>query len=50
MMAFTLYNGGRPLFENSNNMLSFKQNVEQVSWVVKGIVVSLMNIAGVAFI
>ena len=30
MLAYTLYNGGKPLFENSNNMLSFKQNVEQV--------------------
>lgn len=36
MLAYSLYNGGKPLFESHNNMLSFKQNVEQVGWSLYG--------------
>ena len=30
MLCYAVYNGGKPLFENNNNMLTFKSNVEQV--------------------
>lgn len=30
MLSYAAYNGGKPLFENNNNMLTFKQNVELV--------------------
>ena len=30
MLCNAVYNGGKPLFENHNNMLTFKANVEQV--------------------
>jgi len=33
MLSYAMYNGGRALFENNNNMLAFKQNVEQVGGV-----------------
>lgn len=31
MFAFTVYNQGKPIFENHNNMLSFKTHMEQVA-------------------
>ena len=30
MLCYAAYNHGKPLYESQNNMLSFKQNVEQV--------------------
>ena len=33
MLCYAVYNEGKPLFENHNNMLSFKSNAEQVSCV-----------------
>lgn len=30
MLIYAVYNQGRPLFENRNNLLSYKSNVEQV--------------------
>lgn len=30
MLCFAVYNEGRPLFSNHNNVLSFNQNAEQV--------------------
>ena len=30
MLCYSVYNEGKPLFENNNNMLTFKSNVEQV--------------------
>ena len=31
MLIYAIYNHGRALFENRNNLLSYKSNVEQVS-------------------
>lgn len=36
MLCYAVYNGGKPLFENNNNMLTFKANVEQV-WCVNNV-------------
>ena len=30
MLCYAAYNHGKPLYESQNNMLSFKQNIEQV--------------------
>ena len=30
MLCYALYNQGKPLYENNNNMLTFKANIEQV--------------------
>ena len=31
MLIYAVYNQGRPLFENRNNLLSYRNNVEQVN-------------------
>lgn len=35
MLAYAVYNGGKPLYENHDNTLSFKHNIERISRVTE---------------